>query len=78
VVCFMEQLTQLNVIKPERIQIDYGSERSTLDSSLRHLDKWAYDNGVTLDFSRPGKLTDNPYIEWSASAVFNGSFWSAM
>jgi len=31
---------------------------------------WAYDNGVTLDFSRPGKPTDNPYIE-----SFNGSFW---
>jgi transposase InsO family protein len=23
------------------------------------LDKWAYDNKVTLDFSRPGKPTDN-------------------
>ena len=33
------------------------------------LDKWAYDNGVVLDFSRPGKPTDNPFIE-----SFNGSF----
>jgi len=33
------------------------------------LDKWAYDNQVTLDFSRPGKPTDNPFIE-----SFNGSF----
>ena len=33
------------------------------------MDQWAYDNGVTLDFSRPGKPTDNPYIE-----SFNGSF----
>ena len=33
------------------------------------LDRWAYDHGVTLDFSRPGKPTDNPYIE-----SFNGSF----
>ena len=29
----------------------------------------AYDNKVTLDFSRPGKPTDNPFIE-----SFNGSF----
>jgi len=25
----------------------------------RMLDQWAYLNGVTLDFSRPGKPTDN-------------------
>ena len=30
---------------------------------------WAYDNKVTLDYSRPGKPTDNPFIE-----SFNGSF----
>jgi putative transposase len=33
------------------------------------LDKWAYDNNVVLDFSRPGKPTDNPFVE-----SFNGSF----
>ena len=33
------------------------------------MDKWAYDHQVTLDFSRPEKPTDNPYIE-----SFNGSF----
>jgi transposase InsO family protein len=33
------------------------------------LDKWAYENGVTLDFSRPGKPTDNAFVE-----SFNGSF----
>ena len=27
------------------------------------LDQWAYLNGVTLDFSRPGKPTDNAFIE---------------
>ena len=27
------------------------------------LDQWAYHNGVELDFSRPGKPTDNAYIE---------------
>ena len=33
------------------------------------MDKWAYENGVTQDFSRPGKPTDNAFIE-----SFNGSF----
>jgi len=35
----------------------------------RDLDLWAYAKGVTLDFSRPGKPTDNAYIE-----AFNGRF----
>ena len=26
------------------------------------LDKWAYERGVVLDFSRPGKSTDNAFI----------------
>ena len=29
---------------------------------------WAYHHGVRLDFSRPGKPTDNSYVE-----TFNGS-----
>lgn len=29
----------------------------------RALDQWAYSNKVELDFSRPGKLTDNAFIE---------------
>lgn len=33
------------------------------------LDKWAYQNKVILDFSRPGKPTDNAFIE-----SINGSF----
>ena len=32
-------------------------------------DKWAYENKVVLNFSRPEKPTDNPFIE-----SFNGSF----
>lgn len=31
------------------------------------MDKWAYERGVKLDFSRPGKPTDNAKIE-----SFNG------
>ncbi len=50
--------------KPHRIQVDNGSEFIS-----KALDKWAYENNVTLDFSRPGKPTDNPFIE-----SFNGSF----
>ena len=29
------------------------------------LDRWAYENGVTLDFSRPGEPTDNALMELS-------------
>lgn len=49
---------------PQRIQVDNGSEFIS-----KALDKWAYDNHTSLDFSRPGKPTDNPFIE-----SFNGSF----
>jgi len=49
---------------PKRIKVDNGSEFVS-----KALDKWSYDNGVTLDFSRPGKPTDNPFIE-----SFNYSF----
>ena len=35
----------------------------------KSLDLWAYWNGVKLDFSRPGKPTDNALIE-----SFNGKF----
>ena len=29
----------------------------------KELDLWAYTNGITLDFSRPGKPTENAYVE---------------
>lgn len=29
----------------------------------RDMDLWAYQRGVILDFSRPGKPTDNAFIE---------------
>lgn len=47
---------------PKTIRVDQGSEFVPRD-----LDLWAYAKGVTLDFSRPGKPTDNAYIE-----AFNG------
>lgn len=47
---------------PAAIRVDQGSEFVSRD-----LDLWAYQNNVTLDFSRPGKPTDNAFIE-----AFNG------
>ncbi len=43
---------------PQRIRMDNGPEFTS-----KALDKWAYLNGVDLDFSRPGKPTDNAFIE---------------
>jgi putative transposase len=63
VVEIMERLIILHGI-PTRIQTDNGSEFIS-----KALDRWAYDNNVMMDFSRPGKPTDNPFIE-----SFNGSF----
>jgi len=47
---------------PEMIQVDNGPEFTS-----RALDEWAHRRGVKLRFSRPGKPTDNPFIE-----SFNG------
>jgi putative transposase len=49
---------------PKAIRVDQGSEFISRD-----LDLWAYQKQVTLDFSRPGKPTDNAFIE-----SFNGKF----
>ena len=49
---------------PKTIRVDQGTEFISRD-----MDLWAYHNGVTLDFSRPGKPTDNAFIE-----AFNGRF----
>ncbi|QDW66076.1 IS3 family transposase [Luteimonas granuli] len=62
VVAALDQLRH-EVGLPQRIQADNGSEFISLV-----MDRWAYDHGVTMDFSRPGKPTDNPFIE-----SFNGS-----
>lgn len=48
---------------PVRIFVDNGSEFSG-----RLLDLWAYHHHVQIDFSRPGKPTDNCFVE-----TFNGS-----
>lgn len=64
VVEVMEKLKTFNKAIPQRIQVDNGSEFISKD-----FDRWAHENNVTLDYSRPGKPTDNPFIE-----SFNGSF----
>ena len=64
VVQVMERLRLFVGRCPERIQVDNGSEFIS-----KEFDKWAYENEVVLDFSRPGKPTDNALIE-----SFNGSF----
>lgn len=47
---------------PTSIRVDNGT-----DFTSKAMDQWAYWKGVTLDFSRPGKPTDNGLIE-----AFNG------
>ena len=61
VVRVLEQVTAERG-KPRSIRVDNGPEFIS-----RSLDLWAYFNGVKLDFSRPGKPTDNAVIE-----SFNG------
>jgi putative transposase len=49
---------------PKTIRLDNGPEFVS-----KEVDLWAFMRGVTLDFSRPGKPTDNAYIE-----SLNGKF----
>lgn len=50
--------------KPRVINTDNGSEFIS-----KAMDKWAYENEAEIDFSRPGKPTDNAQCE-----SFNGRF----
>ena len=60
----VEVLSRLNQERgrPRAIRVENGPEFTS-----KRLDQWAYLNGVELDFSRPGKPTDNAFIE-----AFNG------
>ena len=64
VVDALESIRLARDLVPHRIQTDNGSEFIS-----KEVDRWAYDHGVTMDYSRPGKPTDNPFVE-----SFNGSF----
>lgn len=63
--------------RPRSIRVDNGPEFAG-----RLLDQWAYLNKVELDFSRPGKPTDNAYIEAFNSRVrqecLNASWFLSM
>ena len=63
VVAVMESVCK-EVGYPKSIRVDQGPEFISKD-----LDLWAYARNVELDFSRPGKPTDNAYIE-----SLNGKF----
>ena len=63
VVVVLERL-QRTMGRPERIAIDNGPE-----FIAKAWDAWAYRNGGQLEFSRPGKPTDNAFAE-----SFNGRF----
>lgn len=62
VVAVLDAVKQRRRAVPKSIRVDNGPEFIS-----KSLDWWAYFNKVTLDFSRPGKPTDNAYIE-----SFNG------
>jgi putative transposase len=64
-----EVVRTLNWIKtsrgvPKKIPWDNRSEFCS-----QAMDLWAYQHGVRMAFSRPGKPTDNPFVE-----LFNGTF----
>jgi transposase InsO family protein len=63
VVATLERATR-DIGLPKTIRLDNGPEFVS-----KELDLWAFMRGVTLDFSRPGKPTDNSFIE-----SFNGKF----
>jgi len=60
----VEAMTRISSTRgaPRIIRVDNGPEFIS-----KALDRWAYENGVTLDFSRPGKPTGNAFVE-----SFNG------
>jgi putative transposase len=63
VVTTLERITREHGF-PKRIKVDNGPEFISKD-----LDRWAYWNKVELDFSRPGRPSDNALVE-----AFNSRF----
>ncbi|MCB2226736.1 MAG: integrase core domain-containing protein [Desulfarculaceae bacterium] len=63
VVQVLERVSEMSGL-PDRIFLDNGPELVSKAQDLR-----AYENGITQDFSRPGKPRDNTLIE-----SFNGHF----
>jgi putative transposase len=63
VVTTLERITREQGF-PKRIKVDNGPEFISKD-----FDRWAYWNNVELDFSRPGRPSDNALVE-----AFNSRF----
>ncbi len=63
VVATLDRIRQIKAV-PKVLLCDNGSEFAS-----RIVDLWAYHHRVQIDFSRPGKPTDNAFIE-----SFNGTF----
>ena len=63
VVATLERIATIHG-RPKCIRVDNGPEFIS-----KELDLWAWMHGVALDFSRPGKPTDNAFAE-----SFNGKF----
>lgn len=63
VVATLERVTAIYGL-PKRIRTDQGTEFKSKD-----VDLWAWKNGVVMDFSRPGKPTDNAFAEAFNSRV---------
>jgi putative transposase len=61
---FLKAVARISLIRgaPKTIRVDNGPEFIS-----KALDRWAHENGVTLEFSRPGEPTDNAFVE-----PFNG------
>ena len=57
VVRIVEAISQIRGV-PETIKTDNGSEFIS-----KAMDRWAYERKVEIDFSRPGKPTDNAMVE---------------
>ena len=58
---------------PRTIRVDNGPEFIS-----KGLDLWAWMTGVTLDFSRPGKPTDNAFIESFRAECLNASWFLSL
>ena len=63
---------EMRIKEITQVRVHYGAPRMYVmlrREVAKALDKWAYENGVEIDFSRPGKPTDNAKNE-----SFNGRF----
>jgi putative transposase len=64
VIIALKRLKKERGIVPKHVQTDIGG-----GFTFKKMHQWAYENKVTMDYSKPGKPTDNPFVE-----SFNDSF----